>query len=56
MKKESLPAIANQWWQTEELQLDGFSEEDTQDVLLSISRLAIIAISEQKYLFHWWCL
>ena len=56
IEKESLSAVANQWWQTEELQLDGFSEEDTQDVLLTISRLAIIAISEQKYLFHWWCL
>ena len=56
LQGDDLQNVANQWWQTEELQMDGFNEIDSQEVLAAICRLAATAISEQKFLFHWWCL
>lgn len=48
--------VARRWAATEELQIDGFSDSDTLNVLRSLVRLANIAKFEGKQVYLWWSL
>jgi hypothetical protein len=51
----SMSDAARKWAATEELQADEFSQDDAEEVLQELSRLARVAQGERKNLYHWWC-
>lgn len=49
-------ATAKKWSQTEELQLDEFSQDDAHEIVQSLRKLSVVAQKEGKGLFTWWSL
>lgn len=53
---DEVETVASQWCATEELQLAGWTEQETQEVLLGLARLARQGENESKRLWVWWSL
>ncbi|MGD8456646.1 MAG: hypothetical protein PVF83_09700 [Anaerolineales bacterium] len=53
---EKIKTNAEIWAQTDEFEMDGFSENDAIDIINTLKNLAMIASAQSKQLYHWWSL
>lgn len=53
---DTLRINAGKWAQTEELEMDGFTEDDALSIIDSFNNLAKVALEQGKHLYHWWSL